>query len=140
MKVKTPKDSPIAVLYAAASRIVAETRKVFENNGQDAREIRLPILMHGTDLRVTIEAGPKIAARNAIEHAQMQASGKPVEPTVDMDKVIDEARALLAQYASEIKDSRTYLQEHWDQGCQDKRLYDRCVDAVKGLAEVERLL
>jgi len=140
MKVKTPKDSPIAVLYSAASRIVAETRKVFENNGQDAREIRLPILMHGTDLRVTIEAGPKIAARNAIEHAQMQASGKPVEPTVDMDKVIDEARALLAQYASEIKDSRTYLQEHWDQGCQDKRLYDRCVDAVKGLAEVGRLL
>lgn len=140
MKVKTPKDSPIAVLYSAASRIVAETRKVFENNGQDAREIRLPILMHGTDLRVTIEAGPKIAARNAIEHAQMQASGKPVEPTVDMGKVIDEARTLLAQYASEIKVSRTYLQEHWDQGCQDRRLYDRCVDAVKGLAEVGRLL
>lgn len=140
MKVKTPKDSPIAVLYSAASRIVAETRKVFENNGQDAREIRLPILMHGTDLRVTIEAGPKIAARNAIEHAQMQASGKPVKPTVDMDKVIDEARALLAQYASEIKVSRTYLQEHWDQNCQDRRLYDRCVATVKGLTEVERLL
>ena len=58
MKVKTPKNSPIAVLYSAANQIVAGTRKAFESQGKDARELRLPILMHGTDMRVTIEGKP----------------------------------------------------------------------------------
>ena len=140
MKVKTPKNSPVAVLYTAAQEIVDGTRKVFTQNGQDARELRLPILIHGTDMRITIQAGPKIAARNAIEEAQSKATGKPVEPTVDMTKVLNEARYLLGIYASEIKDSRTYKQADWDAGCQDRKTYDRIQAALAGLNEIERLV
>jgi|GEM_PF-4454444 hypothetical protein len=81
MKAKTQKSSPIEALYVAAREIVDGTRGVFEKSGKDAREIRLPILMHGTDMRVTIEAGPKIAARNAIEEAKMKATGQPAGST-----------------------------------------------------------
>lgn len=42
MKTKTPKNSPVAVLYDAAKEIIDGTRKVFEQHGQDARELRLP--------------------------------------------------------------------------------------------------
>jgi hypothetical protein len=137
MKVKTPKNSPIAVLYTAAKEIIDGTRAVFEKQGKDARELRIPILMHGTDLRVTIESGPQIAARNAIENAQMQASGKPVEPTVDMSAVINEAKALIAQYASEAND-RIHNATPPDPA--DQRLHERCMGTLKGLFEVERLL
>lgn len=140
MRFKVQKNNPIAVLYTAADQIVTETRKVFELQGRDARELRLPILMHGTDLRVTIEAGHKIAARNAIEHAQMQASGQPVEPIVDMDKSIREARALLDLFAAElIAQHRTI-----PPGCSEwhftRDTAARCQGTAKALAEVERLL
>ena len=129
----------IATLYRTAREIVDKTRGVFAAQGQDAREIRLPVLMQGADLRVTIEAGPKIAARNAIEHAQMQASDRPVAP-VDMSHALAEAKALLAQYASEIKDTETVAGQ-WPEGSQtERRLFGRCMATVQALGEVERLL
>lgn len=140
MKTKTPKNSPIAILYTAAKEIVDGTRRVFSEQGQDAREIRLPILMQGTDMRVTIEAGPKIAARNAVEHAQMQASGKPVEPIVSVRKTIEEVRFLLGIYASEIKDSRKFDEEDWEKGCQDRKTFDRILAALGALHEMEKLI
>lgn len=76
MKVKTPDNSSLAALYRAAQQIVDGTRAVFAKQGKDARELRLPILIHDSDMRITIEVGPRIAARNAIENARMQASGK----------------------------------------------------------------
>ena len=54
MKVKTPKNSPVHVLYTAAKEIVDGTRQVFERQGQDAREIRLPILS-GVPFAETLE-------------------------------------------------------------------------------------
>lgn len=141
MKVKTPKNSPIAALYNAAKEIVDGTRKVFEQQGQDARELRLPILMHGTDMRVTIEAGPKTAARNAVEHAQMQASGKPVEPTINIGKTIAETIELLNQEAGFVKESHTFADGKWDvEEGQAKAFHDRCLDLAARLKEVERLV
>lgn len=127
MKTKTPKDSPISVLYSAAKQIVDETRKVFSSQGQDAREIRLPILMHGTDMRVTIESGPAVAARNAVEHAQMQASGKPVEKTVDMSQALKDAQTTLLFYAG----------RHHEPGSDE---YGRILKLAQTLKEVERLV
>lgn len=140
MKTKTPKNSPIAVLYEAARQIVDGTRGVFEKQGKDAGEIRIPILIHGTGMRITIEDGPKIAARNAIEEAQSKVTGRPVEPTVDMTKVLHDVRFLLGIYASEIKDSRTNTNDAWESGCQDRKTYDRILSTLAGLNELERLL
>lgn len=140
MKVKTPKNSPIAVLYSAANQIVAETRKAFESQGKDARELRLPILMHGTDMRVTIEAGTKVAARNAIEHAQMQASGKPVEPTVDMSKIIQQAQSLLGMFSADLIDQHRQAKHGSAEWHRTEDEATRCLDTVEGLRELERLL
>jgi hypothetical protein len=140
MKVKTPKNSPIEVLYKAAKEIVDGTRKVFRDSGKNAEEVRLPILIGGTDMRVTIEAGPKIAARNAIEQAQVKASGNPA-PSVDAIHALNEAKALLAQYASDIKDSNTVGGQWMTYGGKcEEQLYERCMTTVKSLFEVERLL
>ena len=141
MKVKTPKHSPIAILYGAAKEIIDGTRKVFEQQGQDARELRLPILMHGTDMRVTIEAGPAIAARNAVEHAQMKASGKPVEPTIDISKTIAETIELLTEEARLEKESHTFADGKWDvEEGKAKAFHDHCLDLAARLKEVERLV
>ncbi len=140
MKTKTPKNSPVAHIYAAAKQIVDGTRKVFAQQGQDAREIRLPILMHGTDMRVTIEAGPKIAARNAIEQAQMKSSGKPVEPTVDSTKTIAEARSLIALYAADLEAQHQRAETGGSEWHRTKDCRQRCLATSRGLDEVERLI
>ena len=140
MKVKTPKDGPIDRLYRAAVEIVDGTRKVFAQQGHDPREVRLPILMHGTDMRVTIEAGPAVAARNAVEHAQMQASGKPAEPAVDMSRVLRDAAAIIKQSADETRGAHT-INGRWRVNEAEAREYcERCDAIVAGLAEIERLI
>jgi hypothetical protein len=99
------KTGPIARLYDIVVEIVDGTRKAMVQSGAAKKgqpiDIRLPILMAGTDLRVIIEAGPSTAVRNAIEHAQMNATEKPV--TNDLDEAAREACALLAEYASEVQ-------------------------------------
>jgi len=135
--IKPPKGNPVEALYLAASNIVAGMRKASDQSSVDAREVRIPILMHGTDMRVTIEAGPKIAARNAIEHAQMKASGEPV---VHMSRTLDEARALLSQYADEIRATETIGGEWPTSSHDEKQLHDRILTAVAGMTELERLL
>ena len=139
MKTKTPKNSPIAVLYTAAKEIVDGTREVFRKQGQDAREIRLPILMHGTDMRVTIESGPKIAARNAIEHAQMEASGKPVEPTIDISKALDDARVLLGLFASDLNAENRRTETGSAEWNRTKSYAERCMKSISELEEVGRI-
>lgn len=140
MKVKTPKDGPIDRLYRAAVEIVDGTRKVFAQQGHDPREVRLPILMRGTDMRVTIEAGPAVAARNAVEHAQMQASGKPAEPVVDMSRVLRDAAAIIKQSADETRGAHT-INGRWRVNEAEAREYcERCDAIVAGLAEIERLI
>jgi hypothetical protein len=139
MKVKTPAGGPIEALYVAAKSIVDNTRKVFSDHGEDATELRLPILMHGADMRVTIEAGPKVAARNAIEEAQCKASGSgDLGPRLDMTAVINEAKALLASYAAEVHD-RIEASDH-DHDQADEKIMQRCLATAKGLFDVERLL
>jgi hypothetical protein len=139
VKVKTPKNSPIEVLYNAARSIVDNTRKVFVEHGKDASELRIPILMHGTDLRVTIEAGSKVAARNAIEEAQVKASGKP-EPRVDMTVAVDNAKMYLSMYATDLMEESRRVEQGSAEWHRTRDTAQRCMDTVKALLEVERLL
>lgn len=140
MKSKTTKRSPIHTLYMAAKEIVDGTRRVFAENGQDAREIRVPILIHGTDMRITLEAGPKIAARNAIEEAQSKASGKPAEPTVDMSQALNEARTLLETDAQALKQAHTVNGEWPKDEPEAHAAFQRYMAAIRGLNELERLI
>lgn len=141
MKTKTSKNGPVPRLYEAALEIVQGTRGVFERSGKDAREIRVPILIHGTDMRITIEAGPKIAARNAIEHAQMEASGKPAAPMVEMSKTVTNAQSLMHRAAQQIADICTDNRGEWlPQFADERTLHDQLRTTAEQLVEVERLL
>lgn len=139
-KVKTPKGGPIERLYLAADEIVSKTRAAFRDAGQSSPEIRLPILIHGTDMRITIQAGPQIAARNAIERAQMQASGKPVEPMVDMSRTLQTAKALLGIMAADAEAKRRSADQgsqEWHQGNDEAK---RCLETIEQLTQMERLI
>ena len=87
MKRKPDTRTAIRRLHDAARDIVDGTRNVSADvfkKSQANSEVHIPILMQGTDMRVTIEAGPSVAMRNAVEHAAMQASDKPYrEPGAD---------------------------------------------------------
>jgi hypothetical protein len=84
---------PVADLYKAAREIADKTAAVMREHGK-VSDVRIPVLMRGTDLRVTIESGPTIAARNAIEHAQMQATDRPIKD--DRGDTLRQAMALIA--------------------------------------------
>lgn len=128
-KVKLKADNPIERLYEAAQEIVSTTRKAFAEHGNHSPEIRLPILMHGTDMRVAIAAGPKIAARNAIELEQMKVTGKPVEPVVDIDQCLMDARALIEKYSVSLEEGEDASKQR-----------DHCLSTIKNLSQVRRLI
>lgn len=119
-------------LHKAVTDIVQGTRAVFTAQGKPCAELRLPVLFHGTDMRVTIEAGPGTAMRNALEHAQMQATDKPApEPGLNARL---EAMALLALYASEIEDTNTLSgRVEWDDE-DEKKHFHRIVSAMRALS------
>lgn len=63
------------------------------------------------------------------------------EPVVHMSRTLDDARALLSQYADEIRDSETLGTGEWPEAAQDaRRLHDRIMAAIAGMTELERLL
>ena len=120
-------------LFEAASDIVQGTRKVMaESTGKPHHnaEVRIPILISGTDMRVTVEAGPSVAMRNAVEDAAMKASDKPYVAAGAEAK--SEAVALLAIYASEIKSAGQCADGKW-MDAEDERHFGRVVSTMKAL-------
>lgn len=124
-------------LHQAVCDIVQGVRAAHRSVGHstDKSDMRIPILFHGTDMRVTIEAGPGIAMRNAVEHAQMQATDKPAT-TPGLDARL-EAIALLGIYASEIKDSNTLGDKTEWAGPKEERHFNRIVSAMRALGVAE---
>lgn len=124
-------------LYAAVSDIVMGTRQVIAKTAGDSKHAALHIPVHfaGTDMLVTIEAGPGIAALNAIQGAEMKASGKPSTDTLG---VIVEAMMLLALHAAEIRQDNLDLQDVHPQGAEwtdeeDRKTFEHCLRVVRGL-------
>lgn len=133
MKRKPDTHTAIRRLHDAAQDIVQGFRGVSADvfkTPQTNSEVRIPILMQGTDMRVTIEAGPSVVMRNAIELAAMKASDKPYrEPDADAKQ---EAVALLAIYAMEVKDANACADGKW-MDAEDERHFVRIVAAMKAL-------
>lgn len=131
MKRKPDTHTAIRRLYDAARDIVDGTRNASADvykTPQHNAEVRIPVLMQGTDMRVTIESGPSVAMRNAVEHAAMKASDKPYLAAGEEAK--QEAVAVLAVYASEIK-AASFDGEWMD--AEDERHFVRVVAAMKAL-------
>jgi hypothetical protein len=117
-------------LFQATKDVVDGTRKAYADAGMPgAQELRVPVLFQGTDMRVTIEAGPGVAMRNALENAQMKASDKPAkEPGLDARL---EALTLLSIYASELKSMQAVNGKFVSPD--DERHFNRVVMAMKML-------
>lgn len=131
MKRKPDTHTAIRRLHDAAQDIVQGFRNVSADvykTPQHNAEVRIPVLMQGTDMRVTIEAGPSVVMRNAVENAAMKASDKPYLAAGDEAK--QEAVAVLAVYASEIK-AASFDGEWMD--AEDERHFVRVVAAMKAL-------
>lgn len=131
MKRKPDTHTSIRRLHDAAQDIVQGFRNVSADvykTPQHNAEVRIPVLMQGTDMRVTIEAGPSVVMRNAVENAAMKASDKPYLAAGEEAK--QEAVAVLAVYASEIK-AASFDGEWMD--AEDERHFVRVVAAMKAL-------
>lgn len=131
MKRKPDTHTAIRRLHDAAQDIVQGFRNVSADvykTPQHNAEVRIPVLMQGTDMRVTIEAGPSVVMRNAVENAAMKASDKPYLAAGEEAK--QEAVAVLAVYASEIK-AASFDGEWMD--AEDERHFVRVVAAMKAL-------
>ena len=132
MKRKPDTHTAVRRLHDAARDIVDGMRNVSADvykKPQHNSEVRIPILMQGTDMRVTIEAGPGVVMRNAVEHAAMQASDKPYIAAGEQAK--QEAVTVLAMYASEIK-AASFDDGKW-MDLEDERHFVRVVAAMKAL-------
>lgn len=91
-------------LHKAAAEIVATTRKAIESSGEPHPEripLYLPVMIHGTDLRIAIESGPSIAAQNAICRAQGKAGGSPEMSFNDATRRAGDLLAVLLMKARE---------------------------------------
>lgn len=127
--------SPIDRLYRAALEITDKSLLVFGEQGICGSELRIPVLMKGTDLRVTIERGPRIAALNAIEHAQMQASDKPAPENPRLD-ALRRAMQLIATHAEGIKNGAWNVHSgQWGDPI-DERAHALC---ERTLADLDRM-
>lgn len=102
----------IAPLVEAANAIVKVMRDTAKELDQSVGEVRIPIIVGGTGMRVTIEHGPRTAASNAIEVAQREAGG---EPAMRLDDAIRIAADLLSCDAMELKAAHT-IDGEWPPG------------------------
>lgn len=138
MKTKQPAShTAMPRLHQAVSDIVEATRGVFVAQGRvaggDGRNIdlRLPVLFGGTDMRCTIEAGPTTARRNAIENAQMSASGKPTD--TDAQRALRDAMAVITEYAIKLVAADFCDTTGAWENAYSMRAFERCIGAVKAL-------
>ena len=122
---------PMQDMYAAVKGIVDATRAAIEKDGGPKNaELRIPVMFGGEDMLCTIEAGPSILMRNAVEHASMSASGEPYKyPGED---VVRDAVQILAVYASEIKDSSMDRSGSWKTE-KDRKWFERVVGTMREL-------
>lgn len=137
MKKKPNTATALPRLYEAVCDIVHGTRGAIGKTMGDTQNASLHIPVHfaGTDMRVTIEAGPGIAALNAIQGAQMQASGKPATDTTG---VISEAMVLLALHAAELRQDNLDLRDVHPHGAewtdaQDKQTFEHIQRVLSSL-------
>ena len=122
----------IEALHTAALAVVQGMRRAAKQAGTPCDDLHMPILMG--DMRVTIEHGPRVAARNTTEAARLKAGGKSASPT-DKAKALRHARLLLAQHADYLA-TRTDLPPG-DPADACTRLHQRCLQTIKALEGME---
>jgi len=71
----------IQALFSISQAIVERARDyAMESSGMELAQginVSIPIMARGSDMRIVIEAGPSVAARNAIDRAMINAGLRP---------------------------------------------------------------
>lgn len=120
----------ITPLVEAATTIVAATRKAAEDAGQPISDLRIPIVVGKSDLRIVIESGPKIAATNAVAMAQI---GSGSTPGMSRDDAIQAASDIISVIATELRQAHSRYGE-WPNGeSEAKQSHDEMLAVVAAL-------
>ena len=119
----------ITPLVEAANAVVEGARKAASQVGQSISDLRVPIIVGGTDLRIIVEAGPKTAAANAVEIAVAKAGGKP---TMRRDDAVRAAADIISVMATELKAAHT-LRGEWGTDIVAKMSHDEMLTVVDAL-------
>lgn len=120
----------IAPLVLAAEAIVLSVREVAVSTGQPISDLRIPIVVGKSDLRIIIESGPKIAASNAVDMAQMVAGGTP---RMSREDAVQAAADIIAVIASELQQAHSRYGV-WPNGeTAAKASHDEMLAVVAGL-------
>ncbi len=90
-------------LHTVAQELADRCRAHLVQRGLPSAEVRLPLSFTGTDLRVNIQAGPEVRARNLADEALAEASGQRPHTPLNMAHTVFEAQALLRAYAGELQ-------------------------------------
>ena len=119
----------ITPIVEAANAIVERARKAAADVGQPISDLRIPIVVGQTDLRVVIDAGPKTAAATATEIALAQAGGRP---KLRREDAIRAAADIISVMAAELKAAHS-LRGEWGSDIDAKMSHDEMLAVVDGL-------
>ncbi len=100
-------------LNKAAGEIVGIVRKAMADSGEAHPEripLYMPVVIAGTDLRVVIEAGPTVAANNAIQQAMACAGAVP---KLSFAEAVRQAADIIASQAVTLGAEHDELREQW---------------------------
>lgn len=93
-------DNMIAPLVEAAEAIVRSVREVADSTGQPISDLRIPIVVGKSNLRIVIESGPKIEASNTVAMVQI---GSGSTPGMSRDDAIQAAADIISVIALELE-------------------------------------
>jgi len=120
----------IQPLVDAASAIVKAVREAGETTSQTIGDLRIPIVLGGSDLRIVIESGPRTAAANAVNMAHQKAGG---DPRLSRDDAVQLAADIIAVIATELKEAHSRYGV-WPAGNEGaKASYDEMLTVVASL-------
>lgn len=129
------KNQSIENLHQAAKAIVRAARMAMKDSGDEnpeQRQLYMPILIQGTDLRVVIESGPLTMSANALQTANMQAGGLP---RMSYEDAVRRAADLLTHDAICLKEGHTNPadRDDWGQDGWVKERHDEMLEVVDAL-------
>lgn len=119
----------VTPLVEAANAIVEAARGSAASVGQSISDLRVPIIVGGTDLRIVIDAGPKTAAANATEIALAKAGGRP---KLRREDAVRAAADIISVMATELKAAHA-LRGEWGSDIDAKMSHDEMLQVVDAL-------
>ena len=130
----------IVVISQIAEQMVAAARAHMPEQYNKSVALKMVVMIADTDIRITIESSPKIAALGAIEKANQKAEGTGFISVADSEGILQEASKILMDDAKSLKEAHCFNGVWVAENSLEKIAYDRYIRVIKGLSKVERIV